>query len=397
MLAALGLMALSAGRLAGAEIRLRERCRGADALITLGDLAEIRTNDRATRDELERLELFPVPAAGGRSIVTARELQDALTLHGVDVSQHRFTGASQVEVLPTTTPKARPKPVGGQSSGAAATADRRIRQSLAEFLLEEYRRQNPTEANLRQCPWEVECEIPVEVARLVGAWVQDLRVESVESPTLEEPTGDDVAAEVALFHFACRTADGEQEFSLAATISPRRRIVVAKRNIPVGELLQADDLDLAPLPPGQDASKLFTSIEEVAGAEAAQGLAVERAILRGAVRTPRLVKRNEIVTVVARSGRVKVQTQAKAHQDGGLDDTITVESLETRERFYARVTDVQEVEAAPTTIKVERNPARAKIGRRAPALPRLSAKPGSPSRVVRPQPAASKPNSRKTL
>src|SRR5487761_1443723 len=77
-----------------AEIQLKSEC-NASGLVRLGDVAEIHSHDPAEVRELKDIELFPAPPPGGKSLVRAREVQDLLALRGMNLSQHRLTGASQ--------------------------------------------------------------------------------------------------------------------------------------------------------------------------------------------------------------------------------------------------------------------------------------------------------------
>ena len=67
--------------------------------------------------------------------------------------------------------------------------------------------------------------------------------------------------------------------------------------------------------------------------------------MRIQVREARLVRRGELVTVVALAAGVRVKTEGRAVHQGSYGDLITVESLSDRKKkFSARVVDVQQVE-----------------------------------------------------
>src|SRR5690606_30923844 len=81
-----------------AEIRLRPRAESAGAMVRLGDLADVLAVDGSEVRRLEEIELFSSPQPGTRRFVRAREVIDALLLLGVNLAEHRLSGASQVEV-----------------------------------------------------------------------------------------------------------------------------------------------------------------------------------------------------------------------------------------------------------------------------------------------------------
>jgi flagella basal body P-ring formation protein FlgA len=82
-----------------AEIHLRAQCQCDQPLVTLADVAEIFPVDDAQAEQLATTELFPAPAAGRSRRCKAREIYDVLVQRGVDLKQHRLTGASTVEIF----------------------------------------------------------------------------------------------------------------------------------------------------------------------------------------------------------------------------------------------------------------------------------------------------------
>ena len=90
--------AASLRSLSAAEIQLRESAQPRGAVVLLGDVAQVASNDQAETARLEALELFAVPVAGGKRFVRLREIQDALALRGEPLAAHAFSGANQVAV-----------------------------------------------------------------------------------------------------------------------------------------------------------------------------------------------------------------------------------------------------------------------------------------------------------
>jgi len=91
-------LALSLAHATAAEIRLRPRCEVETSLVTLADLAEIRSVAPEESKRLAAIELFPAPPVSRPRFVHVQEIQEALLLRGINLAEHRFSGASQVEV-----------------------------------------------------------------------------------------------------------------------------------------------------------------------------------------------------------------------------------------------------------------------------------------------------------
>ncbi len=68
------------------------------------------------------------------------------------------------------------------------------------------------------------------------------------------------------------------------------------------------------------------------------------------LKKPLLVRRGEVIRVMARAAGVQVRTTARATEDGAFGDIITVQSLENREKYSAHVTGLQEAEVYATAV-----------------------------------------------
>ena len=115
---------------AAAELRLRAQSSAAGPVVTLGDVAEIVSADARQTAALAAIELFPAPAAAEQRIVRVREIQDLLLLHGVNLTEHRFSGSSEVTVQAVV---ARPRAAASKPVPAADT--QRIKRRVCEVLV----------------------------------------------------------------------------------------------------------------------------------------------------------------------------------------------------------------------------------------------------------------------
>lgn len=121
-------------------------------------------------------------------------------------------------------------------------------------------------------------------------------------------------------------------------------VVVATVPLARGQIVSESDVELRPTPSVSDAATSFRSIEEVIGRETTRAVPAGAALDRSGVRSPLLVRRGEVVTIDVRSAGVRIRVTAKAKDDGGEGDLITVESLLDRKTFAARVTGHQRAE-----------------------------------------------------
>lgn len=112
---------------------------------------------------------------------------------------------------------------------------------------------------------------------------------------------------------------------IAAPVHALAAEIIAERTLPRGTIVSADDLSNA-----DDAPELI-------GLETMRTLRVGSVIEARYLQTPRLVKRNEMVTLVFMSGRLRMETQGRSLGEGGHGDTINVMNANSRQRITGRV------------------------------------------------------------
>ncbi len=327
---AVGLHGLLSGRVPAAELRLRSQCRCGAAVVTLGDLAEIITTDARQADALAAVELFPAPPAAQPRYVRIQEIQDLLALRGISPIEHRFSGAARVAVH------------GGQSSQAdagrplppsvATRANRLIRNAVTKYL---------RESVSSDYGWNVEVALDDgQIRSLVGV-VQEVSVTGGTPPW----TG------AQRFEATVYSPDGSRQFAFDARVAVRPEVVATVRSLSRGAVIRAGDVELRNLAFREDTVAGFSSIEEVIGMETIRAVPKGKVLTTKSVRAPLLVRRNDVVTVYARSSGIRVRTQARAREDGSLGELVSVESLSDRKAYFARVTAVREVEVYARSIR----------------------------------------------
>ncbi|GAB4237672.1 MAG: hypothetical protein Kow00109_11690 [Acidobacteriota bacterium] len=171
-----------------------------------------------------------------------------------------------------------------------------------------------------------EIQLPRDVSLPVGTL--ELAIPQAERPTRLEhltlPLELDVEGKTA----------GRQWVTVrAAAIGP---VVVAARSLDFGQRLAKADVVVQPRRL-YDLEGVITDPTEAVGAALAQAVPEGEVLRRSALRTPVLVRRGEIVTLVARGSGFAVSVMAKSRDAGGRGDWIEVENLESRQTVTARV------------------------------------------------------------
>lgn len=322
VLVALGLAGPS--RAEAAELQLRHECRAAQALVRLGDVAEIHAADPDEAAKLRGIELFPAPASGQPRHLRARELQDLLALRGLDLSQHRLSGASRIEIRGREEPKAPKAALGPVTTSMMIRAEELVKKSVLAYLQQQVSAKEP---------WRVEVKLDNDAARaVVGASVETFAISGGEPPfkgrqqmTLVIP------------------GENGQTIEIEPLVSLAPLVAVAVRSLAPGDNIQATDVKLVQVPTKR-AEDPFYRLEDVIGQQAIGSIVEGQVVDHADVRSPLLVRRGDAVTVYARSAGVQVRTTARAQEDGSRGDLVTVESMLNRQRFFARVSGIHEVE-----------------------------------------------------
>jgi len=330
------LVLLSQGLAFGAEIQLRTKCQAQGAVVTVGDVAEIRAADPQEARLLASLELFPAPAPGQQRILRVRELQDLLAARPIDLSELRVSGSSQVVVVGAGEP-AGPDLSRPTSPSAVRRAERLVREAVLRHL----REQVPGDDS-----WTVQVALSDAQARSIPADGRAVAVRGGRPPW----TG------TQQFELAIDSPTQPTRLEISLEVSRRLPVVVASVPLTAGAILRPGDLKLLPAAEEAGRAEGFHRLDDVVGWELVRSVTAGTVLQSSLVRAPILIRRGEVVTVYARSPGLRVRITARARQDGGLGELIAVESLVDRKVYMARVSGTQEVEVYARAVQARSAP-----------------------------------------
>jgi len=337
---------------ASTEIKLRERVAPHGTLVRLGDVAEISGADDARMRWLAMLPLMPSPASGTERFLRPREIQDMLAAQGVDVAELRFSGAAQVELSPandrgvlsnslrSSSKPARPlnrhalilagyseeRPSTRLDDGQAETVRQRLTSVIANYI-----NAKSGKIEARRIEFDVTAR---DLARLNAA---------TSTPVCQG--GSEPWNGRQRFTLTFSSPEGNVQLSVSAEVTPPpMQAVVAVRPIARGAVFTAADIELraVDVTPKISQKPVVSSVDELIGKEARQAIQAGDVVFADQVQSPVLIKRGELVTVMAQSGGIRVRTTARALHDGAHGELVQVESLASKEKFDARVTGLRE-------------------------------------------------------
>jgi flagella basal body P-ring formation protein FlgA len=317
-------VALNAAAAQAAELQLRPEMHTQKNMLLLSDVAEIFTGSSQEAAILSAVELMPAPAPGTRISVRMREIQDVLSVRGVNLTNVQFTGSAQVVVI-----------------GGADPAEKFNLRRPSKVLVQQAQRiaVDAIVHHLRakagaNDDWQVAVELEDgQVAPLVAAG------DSIKVAGGAEPwTG------TQSFEFRLPTTDGTARLEVAAQVSLPPSVVITTHVLPKGTIVRGCDVQLKRLKPGVAPGEMFQSLEDAIGKEAVRNIPLGQTLDGNFVHPPLLVRTGEVVTVFGRNGGILVRMPARARENGGEGDLVSVESLLDRQTFLARVSALHEVE-----------------------------------------------------
>ena len=269
--------------------------------VTLGEVADIEGENA---EFLATVEVAPAAMPGdskclGAGLVTAR-----LHSAGLDPADIVMKGARSV------------------------TATTRCLEVTPEMIEEDLRR-----FILLEMPWD-----PLETEIEVAAPQQEARVPDGELEVQWRPDPTYRYLGTGSFRGTV-TVDGahQKTFLCKAKIETYGDVVVAASDIPRGRPLSPRNLRTETRALSTLSAPAFRRPEELVGYIARRTIFPGQVISMRHVVLPTLVKRNQIVTVEARAGRLQIQGQARAVSEGAAGDLVRCENLNSKEEFQGMV------------------------------------------------------------
>ncbi len=122
-----------------------------------------------------------------------------------------------------------------------------------------------------------------------------------------------------------------------------REVLVAAHPLPRNSLISRSDVVIAEMDVGNLSHSYYTQPEEVLGLLVKRPVRANQVINAAALRLPRLVRRGDMVLVIAENGAVRVQIEGVAMADGALGDMIRVKNPRSGRIIRAEVRDKGEV------------------------------------------------------
>jgi flagella basal body P-ring formation protein FlgA len=122
------------------------------------------------------------------------------------------------------------------------------------------------------------------------------------------------------------------------TISVYKNVLVSARQIQKGTVLTASDLKLAKYDLAKLSYGYFEDVKDGIGMKLKRRAAAGAVLTAGMLKKPQIIKRGQIVTIMAQSGSMRVRMTGKALGSGAIGDRIKVMNIKSSKKLEGIIT-----------------------------------------------------------
>lgn len=139
--------------------------------------------------------------------------------------------------------------------------------------------------------------------------------------------------------------EGEPSRKVWATvrISVSTDVVVVQNPIARNQMISANDLEATRMDMAEIPSGYITDIKDAIGKRAMRPINPGEILRTDIIERPPIIKYNDMVSIIAESGTLRISTLGRAEENGKSGDRIKVLNVDSKKEIYARVVDSKTV------------------------------------------------------
>lgn len=291
-------------------IRIRDRVEIDGDDILLGQIAEIQGSDPQLIRDLENILIGKAPLPGKSRQYDQSHLKMRLKQYHVNLSTVTLEAPELVEV----------------SRSCIKIEKQKIEEIVSGFLLQNIPRENK---NIRI----KEIQVPEEVILSKGQ--VSYKVTAADNQPLKGKCS--IAVE-----FSVNGSDQKRIWAIA-TIEALGPVVVTRKPLGRYKPIEEDDIELKTMDLSDLPDDVITDPEVILGKRTTRAIAAQVPLRADTVELPPLVKRGDLVVIIAESRGLKITTRGQVKKKGRLGEQIPVVNLDSNKVIYARVLDANTV------------------------------------------------------
>lgn len=279
-----------------------------DATIYLGKIAEVQCADSRMKERLEQLEIGRSPLPGQSRYIQTDSIEARLKQADLDADQVDIRSKGPVKIT---------RVYNEFSSKQIRTAVRKFIQAHAPW--------GEKQLNIRS----IYCK-------------QDLRLPPGRiSLNVSAPKHTDWMGSVPFLVHVAVNGQAVKKISVPANIEVWSEVVVSAkplgRNQPVNRSdIRTERMNLARVP-----ADAVLNAEQVLGRRTNRAIAANSIIRSDQVEMPPVVRRGDVIQLLAESGNLKISTRGIAKEDGRPGERVRISNLRSHKIVYGQIIDAR--------------------------------------------------------
>ena len=304
----------AAAALAAAEmttIRVRDQVEIENDEVLLGQIASIESSDTQLVQQLKDIVIGRAPLPGKTRQYDQRHLKMRLKQHHINLAGVNLEGPRRVRI----------------SRSYVEIDKHKIEKIVADFITQNIPRENKT---VRIKEINVSGRVVLSKGRIAY---------KVAAPRLRQLMGTfSIAVDFSVNgHF-------EKKVWATATVEVWGPVVVTRKPLGRYKPIVEDDIVLQSMDLAKLSSNVVTDPEAVLGKRTKRAIGAQTPLRADSIELPPLVKRGDLVVIIAQSKGLKITTRGLVKKKGRLGDRIPVINVDTKKVLYARVIDSNTVQ-----------------------------------------------------
>jgi len=278
--------------------------------ILLSRIAQIQGGETGQAETLGQIDLGRAPLPGQSLVLYRTQVETRLKQNGIDPSRCRIIDAGPVKVI----------------RNHAQVSDAEIRAAVEDYIH-------------TRAPWKAEqMKIrPIAYNQSHKLPPGNVRLQ-VAAPKHTDWLGA-VPFQVRLL------VDGQavKRTSVSAYIEVWQEVVLAAKPLGRNQPIGREDLELQRMNMDGVPANAIANLDQVIGRRANHVIAVNSILRADQVDLPPIVRKGDVIQVLAESDQLKITTQAVAQENGGVGQKIEVINVASKKKVHARIIDAQTV------------------------------------------------------
>ena len=304
----------AAAALAAAEmttIRVWDQVEIENDEVLLGQIASIESSDTRLVQQLKDIVIGKAPLPGKTCQYDQRYLKMRLRQHHIDLAAVNLEVPRRVRI----------------SRSHVEIDKHEIEKIVSDFITQNFPQENKT-VRIK------EIHVPERVVLSKGRIAYKVR-----APGMRRLRGtSSIAVDFSVNgHF-------EKKVWATATVEVWGPVVVTRKPLGRYKPITEDDIMLQTMDLTHLSSNVVSDPEAVLGKRTKRAIGAQTPLRTDSIELPPLVKRGDLVVIIAQSKGLKITTRGVVKKKGRLGDRIAVVNVDSKKVFYARVIDSNTVQ-----------------------------------------------------